>query len=675
MIPMSHRGSNQSLRLTEVLHRRSLVGRLKKLWKSGADLARWLTDEQEELSRHQKQTLMNVLNDSCTTLMHHDQTPKSVSVRIDTLTMLSETAGPWTPKERAVLSQACDELLVRLDTMVGTGMRAKHVGLLPDMVQLVGQLNLFEDNRNKPPPLLHLLSKALPQRCQYRNFREIARGYCATSSIVNDVVRCIVFLSLGGYYPHVSDTLVPSTRLELYQYWYGLDNSQITNWVSKNSLLLFYVIKELLVYLCEFDSALMVVVGSRYNWGHYVSTTIDTMTVVRNLWGTPQRNHRANIKQELQRTHTRNCKHLHTLPGPTTMSKITNAIVMRFYEKKRTTPQPEVAVQCLFNIAQTINNGCDELTPWCGFKPQIVRQMVANPRYNPNAAQLGRRWDEMVEAVDDEKNFARFEDWDESQYSRVEMTVLQLRLIQQVRIVRLPYHFLHSQYHAVCRRFDIHPQATLDIERASTFYICLACQAFKGFAVDSMNEKTKINVTASGHDKVAYDDETGLIYCSKHKNERQTGPNTKYKQRVALLHHIGCAHQKGCEQTRCLPVNLLGNLILCYGQAYTLCFACGAPCVFRQGTAPRFTCGCCEEQEPKEEHCLFCRTKRGAKSRVWSRVWCLDDVESDPTARVLSQCSLCPVHSFRGIDRRRIWLRSTLLQRIASASAVVYGVN
>ena len=604
--------------------------------------------------------------------------PKEVAVKIDTLMVLTDTAGPWTPKERMIWGLACDEFLMCLDAMAPLKIKAKHAGLLPDMVHLMGSLNLFEDARQKPVPLLHLLSKALPQRCQFRNFREIARGYCSTKPLINDLVRSMVFLSIGGYYPHVRGRIFATTRMELYQYWYGLTNEELTGWVSQNSLLVFYVIKEFLISMCEYDSALMVVVRTRYNWDHYVRTTMETMTMVRRLWGTPRRNDRGAIMQELQRAHTRNCKHLQTLPGASVLSKITTVFLRRRTEAKtRTASTRTVAARGIQDLARTINNdsiGCD-----MSFTVKTVGEVLKNQTMaGPGQAALhGNHWDEIANAVSAEKSFPHriIHDWDADVYATIEMTVLRLRLLHQVRVVRLPLHFLHAQYHAVCARYDLHPSATSEVERVSSFYICLTCQSFKGFAVDSAVEKTRINVSATGHDKVAYDDETGFMTCSKHKNERQTGPNTKYKQRVALLHHLGCAEKRGCERTRCLAVNLLGNLVLCFGTAYSLCFGCGAPCVFRQGTSMRFTCGCCESDGEDDEHCLFCRTKRGSKSRIWSTVWTLNDVSPVPSERVVTKSLLCPAHTIHGMGRRGVWLQSSLLQKIAHKSGAAYGLN
>ena len=48
-----------------------------------------------------------------------------------------------------------------------------HEGMLPDVLNYIPSCSFFSDNRQKINPVVHLLSKALPQRCTIRNLTEI----------------------------------------------------------------------------------------------------------------------------------------------------------------------------------------------------------------------------------------------------------------------------------------------------------------------------------------------------------------------------------------------------------------------------------------------------------------------------------------------------------------------
>ena len=53
-----------------------------------------------------------------------------------------------------------------------------HQGNLPDVLHYIVQCSFFSDTRSKANPIVHLLSKSLPQRCTIRNLREIVSNYC-----------------------------------------------------------------------------------------------------------------------------------------------------------------------------------------------------------------------------------------------------------------------------------------------------------------------------------------------------------------------------------------------------------------------------------------------------------------------------------------------------------------
>ena len=105
----------------------------------------------------------------------------------------------------------------RLYTLLSRGQRRPfHYLMLPDIIHCLHLCNFFNDSRPRGIPILHILSKALPQRCQYRNLKEICIDYCKKHpTILKWLERCIL-CSLGGYYPHCQDIIPFWVRIALY---------------------------------------------------------------------------------------------------------------------------------------------------------------------------------------------------------------------------------------------------------------------------------------------------------------------------------------------------------------------------------------------------------------------------------------------------------------------------
>lgn len=63
-----------------------------------------------------------------------------------------------------------------------------HQGTMPDITQQLASSNIWFDTRPKNVPIIHILSKLLPQRCQYRNLYNV-------SSDTNTYINKCLFVS------------------------------------------------------------------------------------------------------------------------------------------------------------------------------------------------------------------------------------------------------------------------------------------------------------------------------------------------------------------------------------------------------------------------------------------------------------------------------------------------
>ena len=77
-----------------------------------------------------------------------------------------------------------------------------HEGSLPDIIHLIPLCSFWNENKIKMKPIVHLLCKSLPQRCQIRNLREIIANYCQTDDTVYLFLKQSLVCSLLGNYQH-----------------------------------------------------------------------------------------------------------------------------------------------------------------------------------------------------------------------------------------------------------------------------------------------------------------------------------------------------------------------------------------------------------------------------------------------------------------------------------------
>ena len=74
-----------------------------------------------------------------------------------------------------------------------------HEGLLPDVLRHVINCNFFNETK-KVHPLVHLISKSLPQRCTIRNLADILHDYSKKHDYVYDFFIACMKASLLGLY-------------------------------------------------------------------------------------------------------------------------------------------------------------------------------------------------------------------------------------------------------------------------------------------------------------------------------------------------------------------------------------------------------------------------------------------------------------------------------------------
>jgi hypothetical protein len=153
------------------------------------------------------------------------------------------------------------------------------------------------DKLNKCIPLVHLLSKALPQRCLIRGLLEIFGNRSREDSVLFDVVMGWMFSSLIGGYKHCVNRASFALRKKLYHTFYYSDweISDMMSWLGEggessksesaksktHKRLLFFAIKETLIRVIKNVPALHDIVCRHYYWNEFEESVCGIMDGVR----------------------------------------------------------------------------------------------------------------------------------------------------------------------------------------------------------------------------------------------------------------------------------------------------------------------------------------------------------------------------------------------------------
>ena len=157
-------------------------------------------------------------------------------------------------------------------------------GNLPDIVNYQLECSFWNENKPKMQPIVHLMCKALPQRCQIRNLREIISNYCQTDDLVHEFMRSAFLCSVLGMYKHCKFRLSWSERKAILRRFVFLkpNRMQIQEWLFTNyQHLLFYIIKEFLTFSMAMIPALYDELCGTYKWHTFEKTVHGAMDQVR----------------------------------------------------------------------------------------------------------------------------------------------------------------------------------------------------------------------------------------------------------------------------------------------------------------------------------------------------------------------------------------------------------
>ena len=479
---------------------------------------------------------------------------------------------PWV-RQQPLLGRSKTHRLLAEDAAIRGGPGLCY-GDLHDAVSALPLCTFFPVRAAKAP-VTHILSKALPQRCQYRNMAEVCREYCERDATIREWMMECLECSLLGYYPHSLSETSPAAKRGIILGLRALTAPQWTAWVRNNGYLIFYVIKEYIVWIIRYDIALYETVCRHLAWGGFEASCIAAMDTVKEIISqNPPGDLFRGVRQCIVRVNAFQLRHLYRIP------KLS-------FE------------QTLFEAFRRLE-GAEPLAPAQAACVEAGVRCMAHAPLVPMAEWLGcvgvspagvAAWRRIVHAMKTEDAslhhfVSRIKTLPQGDMPLIQCFVRKYFEQQAIQLFDLPAHWYVAQCRALLRKYDC--SGTELPPGCDTFYVCTSCRRFKAFLAGPETEH------AVGHSKMIIDWETGDYMCACKPTKRG---GFYFKEQQATQ----------CLDTVCVPVSLLGNVLQCYGKCYVLCPGCARPCVFDfwKYSGSGFRCGVCSSTEPPTR-CLFC---------------------------------------------------------------------
>tara|TARA_E500000178_G_C17029275_1_gene759674 strand:- start:651 stop:2834 length:2184 start_codon:yes stop_codon:yes gene_type:complete len=515
-----------------------------------------------------------------------------------------------------------------------------HEGKLPDVLHYIIDCSFFSDNRQKtnPNPIVHLLSKALPQRCTIRNLIQILSKYCRKYKDVYDFILGCMKCSLLGLY---KDSLVRpdyKTRMRIMKKLNETSKAVMLQWMMKNhQQLLFYIIKEFLVFGVRKIPSIYEEINQRYYWDKFESCVKEAMNIIRKFENkSGDILEFRNIEQKLLSINKQQVHHLfrpkrHSFENViiTECEKHDDNKCIDYVNKAF----PVEYTEMLYSFAIRIPLEIDLPIHWLEYfnvsKNTIKKLKTIQEIYNQEGSKSNLK--NLL------SNINRYE------FEAIRQFSIVFNRKKNVRVFLLPSHIYKQQYVALKRKYNIPKHKTLGKDVGKT-YFCFHCKQFKGF-VNGFNTKGKrVNLYAYGHSKVLIEDEDMKLYCGKrcdkvdakkrHNNlqeyssfinidndERQKMNLYREKKREAKEKKKNIRNQI-CAETELCSINLLGVVLQFFDNMYTICPICANFMQFdsKYFTENGFYCGCCIEHGKlyTEINCEWCKVNRG--NETWSPI-------------------------------------------------------
>jgi len=467
-----------------------------------------------------------------------------------------------------------------------------YEGLLPDVLGEVMKCNFFQETK-KADPLVHLIGKSIPQRCQVRNLVQIIKDYCTQHQYVYDFLLSCLKCSLLGLYQHATQRPPMKVRMALASVFSTKTKNEFLSWMMDgHQQLLFYVLKEFLVFACRLIPSLYEEITQVYNWKHFEVSVETVMDNVRRFRYFDPDDPMA-FKGVESMFQTKNKAQQHNLYRP---SKGTFAMaVMSECEKLDDTNCIDISTQILTPEDEELLHRLSVRVDAVPGIPFGLLECFKVPKSVISTIS------QIQTIYEEEGSKAQLKQFLSKRTRREFETIRTLASAydrkDNVKIFTLPKHAYIYQCKALRRRYAIKDGEPLP--DVGVCQLCLKCKTFKSFVNERDNKGKAINLYAYGNRKVLVDDSEGelTIKCGKRcdktdgkkrHNYATSAPNLFQFQDMAVEDMKAKRHKKRmakikrkdfqnrlCAQTKLEQISLVGRVLQFYGKMYTICTCCG----------------------------------------------------------------------------------------------------
>ena len=486
---------------------------------------------------------------------------------------------------------------------------AYTVDSLPHCTHLMMKCSFWTDT--KMTPLVHILTKCTPQRCQIRSLAGIIYNYSRLHDDVYTFIRSVAKASLLGIYEHSFRPPI-AIRREITETFDKMTRDVFLDWMhGEHQQFLFFAVKEYIVYATALIPSLHAVLRRIYKWDDFERVVRRSMDAVRRLLdGNVMVLH--GVEQCIKET-SRGTTHMYR-PRKTTFGRVLLQECERYCETK---------------LLETVH------TTFKIEHQQLLYQMLIRahtPRIPFEWLQCFGVDSKTTQQLNEHETLFR------SDGARCKLRTfvkkMDVYLMERVyalgnaffkknnvRVFSLPVHVTLLQIKALRNMHNI--RNGRKVKGLGDTYVCFQCKQFRGFAVQRCGQRIH-NLCAFGHSKVLVDDVTKKVYCGRrfdNVTKKRASQHAEWedialaveKTKKQAAKDVRKANQmERCALTELQHVSLAGNILQFYNALYTICTKCGN---FMKYSPTNFdgniTCGCCVDEGVmfRDIRCMWCQSK------------------------------------------------------------------
>jgi len=470
--------------------------------------------------------------------------------------------------------------------------------------------------------IIHLLTKALPQRCQIRNLKEIICQYITQEEDTLLFLIEVIQRSLIGSYAHCKVRLNFETRQVIIRSLYTQFTSTqfFLRWFQQgHHHFLFGCLREFLINQVRQISSLFKIACEKYSWEQFdtqVRKNCDKLRLeINNISNLEKTSFVKSNWISKAENIVGYCKHqIKLFKSPTSQTsyskKVSMQIIQYLAEQQIYDIQKPEMLSLFFNIMQRIENHWDLCLP---LKDLFnIPELVCKELYKKKPLK------ELFQMCTTEH------------LSVIYLFCVSSDTIESVRNFILPQHIYQKQKEALKKNKK-------SVNYSKT-YFCLVCKDLKTFLCKNNTQHS----LAEGATRVVVNNTTDhlTLVCGRRperhtKNgKRKWNDADKGKSKKQSKEAQREALAKRCINTKLLEIDLLGHAVRINNQVVSLCSNCGIPCYMRKSIHKSnfFYCKKCQDIQ----RCCICSEELASETVI------LDDYKGIFTKKLL--CSTCSVN-------------------------------